>query len=392
MNADRPSIFLSAAEASGDEHAAHLIRAIRRRLPGARFAGVAGEAMAEAGCEVVADLTAKASMLAGPLMDLPYYIRQVRKIQQTIRRMRPDVLVPVDSPALNWHLAAAAQSVGVPVTYYIAPQVWAWAPWRVKKLARLTDRVACILPFEQEYLRRRGVAATYVGHPLFDTLPPRPAEPPDIVDAWWTGQWRVAMLPGSRSGEIRGHTPALLETARAIRSRWPAARCTFTARTKENASAMRRICEPREIDVAVGRTREVLEGSHFAIAASGTVTLEVAHFGVPMVIFYRAALPLRMLYTTAAWWLLRTENFSLVNILAGRRVVPELMPLRGSSRTLAAAAMEFMADPGALIETRRRLIELVDPLRVEPPNSAADNAAELVVRTIEERERRHALR
>ncbi|MCK4601825.1 MAG: lipid-A-disaccharide synthase, partial [Phycisphaerae bacterium] len=279
------TIFFSAAEASGDEHAAHLIRALRSRLPNARFVGAAGEKMAKAGCEVLADLTHNASMLGGPILRLGYWIRTVKSLQRKIKKIRPALHVPVDSPAMNWHLARAAKQCGSAVVYYIAPQVWAWASWRAQKLARLTDHVACILPFEEDYFRRRGVNATYVGHPLFEALPKRPEHLPDILSAWADGTWRVALLPGSRPGEIHDHAPAMVEVARKICSRWPAARCTFTARSEDSARILRRACRGQKMEISVGKTHEVLAESHFAVAVSGTVTLEAAYFGVPMVIF-----------------------------------------------------------------------------------------------------------
>jgi lipid-A-disaccharide synthase len=382
-----PTIFLSAAEASGDEHAARLIDALRRRLPDARFVGVAGDRMAAAGCEVIADLTRKASMLAGPILRLGYYVRMVRRIQQTIRTMRPDVLVPVDSPALNWHLAASARQVGTPVVYYIAPQVWAWAPWRVRKLARLTDAVACILPFEQRYLRDRGVNATYVGHPLLDTLPPRPAVLPDLAEAWYEGTWRVAMLPGSRPGEISGHTPALLEIADLIRRRSPKATCVFSAYSENCAEAVAKLCEDPEVEITVGKTREVLASSHFAVAVSGTVTLEAAYFGVPMVIFYRTGLVVRTLRRLLGKRAVPTPYFALVNILAGRRIVPEFMPWRGNVGPVKEMVQEVLDDLGYLFEARRNLLEVTESLRVPPPQTASGNAADLIIKVMESRRR-----
>ncbi len=372
------TIFLSAAETSGDEHAARLIQAIRRRLPDARFLGAAGPRMAEAGCEVLADLTGKASMLGGPILKAGYYLRNVRRLCRSLRRLRPDLFIPVDSPALNWHLAKAARKIGVPVFYYIAPQVWAWAPWRVKKLARLTDQVGCILPFEQRYLWDRGVHATYVGHPLFDALPTPPALL-DLADAWVHGAWRVAMLPGSREGEIRGHMPALLAVEEMIRRRWPQARCTYTATTQPAERLMRQLSNGRDIDIAVGRTRQVMAESHFAVTKSGTVTLELAHFGTPMIIFHRTSWLLGLLRHLLGRWAVNTRSFSLVNILAGRRIVPELMPWYGNVKKLKAAVKEVMDDYGYLFEVRRQLVELTRPLRVTPPHSASDNAAELAV-------------
>ena len=375
MNQEAPTIFVSAAEASGDEHAAGLIEALRRRLPEARFVGVGGARMAAAGCEVLLDLTAEAQMLGGPILRVWYWWRTVRSLQKTIRRLRPAVHIPVDSPALNWHLAAAAKSVGTPVVYYIAPQVWAWAPWRVRKLARLTDRVACILPFEQRYLRDRGVEATYVGHPLFDDHPPRPDALPDLSEAWANGTWRVALLQGSRPAEIRGHTPALLAVAAEIRRRWPDATCTFTARTEPCAEVIRGLAGDADIDITVGSMRQVLSQAHFAVAVSGTVTLAAAFFGVPMVVFYRTS---RLGYHLLARWFIRTKLFSLVNILAGRQIVPELMPWFGNVRQVTDMVMEVMADVGCLFEARQDLLEVVRPLPADSPGTASDNAARLV--------------
>lgn len=385
MRGSRPTFFLSAAEASGDRHAAGLIRALRQRFPDARFLGAAGPDMQAAGCETLLDLTQKASMVMGPLANLRYYRRVVRMLQQTIRDVRPDVFLPVDSPALNWHLAAAAKAVGSPVLYYIAPQVWAWAQWRIAKLRRLTDHVACILPFEEEYFRRRGVAATFVGHPLFDALPPpRSAEQcPDLLDAWESGCWRVALLPGSRPGEIQGHAAPLADVADAIRAWFPPARCTFTAVHERAAEQIRRETRRDDLELAVARTEEVLSESHFAVAASGTVTLSVAHFGVPMVILHRVGTLERLAYAALGRWLIHTKHLSLVNILAGRKIVPELMPWYGNRRTLLDTVKRCMDDIGWLTATRQKLLDLVRPLRAENGRSAAENAAELVARLTE---------
>ncbi len=381
MTFEKPTIFLSAAEASGDEHAARLIRSLRKRLPGARFVGAAGKKMAAEGCEVLVDLTETADMLGGPFLKIGYWIRTVKKLQREIKAIRPDIYVPVDSPALNWHLAKAAKAAGSTVVYFIAPQVWAWATWRVKKLARLTDHVACILPFEQEYLRQRGVNATYVGHPLLEQLPERPANQPDILEAWANGNWQIAMLPGSRPGEIHYHAPALLEVQKKIHNRWPEAKCIFTMRNQQSADLLQKACGQNNLEIAVGRTHEVLAGSHFAVAASGTVTLEVAYFGVPMVIFYRVN---RFGYPLI-WPMIQTPHLSLVNILAGRQLVPELMPWYGNKRIVTDMVMEVMEDPGGMLDARQALLEMVGTLETSQKGSAADNAADIVIAELEKR-------
>jgi lipid-A-disaccharide synthase len=376
---------MSAAEASGDEHAARLIAAIRRLRPDTRFVGVAGEKMADAGCEVLADLTKKASMLGGPILRLGYYVQRIRRIQKQMRQIRPDIHVPVDSPAMNWHLAAEARKIGAKVIYYIAPQVWAWAPWRVRKLARLTDHVACILPFEQQYLRDRGVRATYVGHPLFDMLEPcAPNQQPDLLEAWGNGTWRIAMIPGSRPGEIKGHIKALFEVSQALGRRWPKSQCVFTARTPACADIIRAACGP-DVTVSIGKTIQTLAQSHFAVIKSGTVTLEAANYGVPMVIFYRTSRLLALTRNVLGKWAVPTPYFSLVNILAGKRLLPELTPWHGSAKQLTAAAFEAMEDLGYLIDCRQSLLKIVEPLRVKPPQTASDNAAKLILKVFEKR-------
>lgn len=341
--------------------------------------------MAGEGCEVVTDLTRRASMVGGPMLQPVYYIRQVNKLKAAIRDIRPDVFVPVDSPALNWHLVAAARGISAPVMYYIAPQVWAWAPWRVRKLARMTDHVACILPFEQRYLRDRGVGATYVGNPVFDDPPPRPDPLPDIIRAWSDGAWRVALLPGSRKGEIVGHTPALLAVGESIRKKWPNARCTFAVRAEKDAWIVRKACKYHQVEVGVGRKTDILAHSHFAVAASGTVTLEVAHFGVPMVVIHRSGPIMRSLYRLTSSWAFQTPHLSLVNILAGRRIVPELMPWSGKAKPVTRIVMEMLNDLGCLLQARQALLDVVKPLAAPGPTSAADNAAELVTELLPQR-------
>ena len=387
--ADRPlTIFLSAAEPSADEHAARLMRALRQRLGPVRFVGVAGQNMAAEGCEILADFTVRASMLAAPILRLGYYIRAIRRLQRQIAEIRPDLHVPIDAPAMNWHLAAASRKCGCPVVYYIAPQVWAWAPWRVKKLAELTDHVACILPFEQRYLRDRGVEATFVGHPLFESLGPRPDPLPDLAEAWAEGTWQVAVMPGSRRGEIKANVSALLAAAKAIRRRWPAAKCIFAARTNQDALTIRKACAggmAPYMDITVGQTAKVLSRAHFALAKSGTITLQAAYFGVPMVTFYPVKRISRLARMFIGHWLIRTPHFALVNILAGRRIVPELVPWSGNARKLTDMVMDTINDLGYLFEARRELLAVTDSLRRGAGQGASDNTADLIVDVLRRR-------
>jgi len=455
----RPTIFLSAAEASGDRHGAGLVRALRRRLPEARILGTAGPLMAAAGCEVVADLTAHASMVGGPFLRLGYWFRTVRRLQAAVRDVRPDVLVPIDSPALNWHLCQAARSVGSSVLYYIAPQVWAWAPWRIHKVRRLTDAVACILPFEEAYFQQRGVNARFVGHPLFDmergagvspalcvplagsTENVKPSSPdagrmpagragetpaprPDLLHAWSEGTWRIAVVPGSRRGEVAGHMMPLLTVVKSLAKRWPRAQFTLAAHNDDIAEIIRNACRdagvspalgvegdcassgdkakgapnaggtpashetpaPR-IQLAVAQTNRVLADSHFGLIKSGTVTLEAAAAGLPMIIFYKTGpIPALLHRTIGQWrWAMPTPFLSLVNILAGRELVTELMPWRGNPARLEAAALDALDDLGHLHELREDLLHLVHSLQPHDEKTAADRTADMVVELLTKR-------
>lgn len=371
---DSPTIFITAAEASGDAHAAGLIEALRRRVSDARFIGIGGPAMASAGCELIAEPVRRAVMTTGAFAHLGYFYKLIRQVRRAMDEIRPDVHVPVDSPALNWHLAKAARKRRIPVAYYIAPQTWAWAPWRVRKLRKLTDAVACILPFEADYFGERGVNAHYVGHPLFDDLPA--ADPPDLAAAAASGQWRITLLPGSRESEIKSHAPALAAVMDGLARRYSQARFTITAIDDHAADVIRQSTGRGDLPIEVGHTAEVLKRSHFAITASGTVTLEVAHFGVPMVIFYRVG---KWTYRLIGRWLIRTPHLSLVNILAGRTLVPELMPWFGDAGEILRCAEEMLEDIEALMELRKELLKVVAPLRAKPPGSAADNAARIVL-------------
>ena len=372
---DNVTVFLTAAEASGDTHAANLIRALKEKLPGVRCVGVGGPRMAAAGCEVIEDVTGHASMLLDPLKKIPFYYKLVARTTAQIARIRPNVLVPVDSPTLNWHMAKGARKCGVPVMYYIAPQVWAWAPWRIRKVRRLTDHVACILPFEQDYFRSRGVAATFVGHPLYDHVSgrtqPYPAPPTD-------GAWRIALVPGSRSKEIARHAPAMVQAAELIRRSAPKAEFTFAA-VDDRAAGLIADAAGTSLPIETGRTLEIFQSSHLALAVSGTVTLEAAYYGLPMVIFYKGS---RLLNALLGWWLIKTKHFSLVNILAGGELVPELMPWYGDVQPLADAVTAQLAAPEKLAATSAALVKLTGPLRSPSGQSASAAAADLVIETM----------
>jgi lipid-A-disaccharide synthase len=270
--------------------------------------------------------------------------------------------------------------------YYVAPQVWAWAPWRIEKVRRLTDAVACLLPFEEPYLRDRGVNARFVGHPLLDRLDP--PELPSIAAAFAIGQPQVALLPGSRKSEIANHAGAMAEMADRIRGLFPGARFAFAAASAESARQIQECAGRGDLPIEIGQADRVLSRSHFGLIASGTATLEAAYFGVPMVIVHRGSF---LGYHVILRWMLCTRYLSLVNILANQNeflqghdapdakpLCPELMPWHGDMEQLWSAIKGLLKRPEKLTAMRRRLLDLIAPLKA-PGGSAAENVAQMVI-------------
>ncbi len=292
---------------------------------------------------------------------------------------------------MNIHFAKAARAMGVPVLMYVAPQLWAWREGRMKKLRRNVDRVACLLPFEEAYFRGHGVNATFVGHPLFDELPAdrAPALDADAARAGLT----VGLLPGSRKSEAASNFPHMLDVAEQIRRQIPNVNFLVptTAATHpvvaRHIETWRSANADRKIDFALGGFDEMVPRCDLCITVSGTATLHVASFGVPMIVVYRAH---PIAWHGAARWLMKTRTFALVNLLAGGRppdrrddrlqhIVPEFVPWYGSNVPVANLAIELLRHPEQRAAQRARLNQLVRTLdRPGASNNVARIALELI--------------
>lgn len=338
-----PKIFVSAAEPSGDQHAAGLIGAIRALYPQAVFFGIAGPRMRAAGCEAIEDWTSRSAMLAGAIRLVRQAFRLFSRIGKLLKTQPADLVIVVDSPTLNLPIAKKAKAAGCPVLYYIAPQLWAWAPWRIRRVRRRVDRIACLLPFEEDYFSSRGVPARYVGHPLMEQLQAVAPDPAAVESFRARGRPVVACLPGSRGHVIQEVLPGQIEVARAIAAGHSEAFFLFSAASETAAATLKSTLGPEKFrySVEIARNAEVLSAADLALCASGTATLEVAYHRVPMVIMYNGS---RWGYQLIARWLIRTPYLSLVNILAGRRIVPEFMPYYRSTEPIAAEALDLLAN------------------------------------------------
>lgn len=347
-------LLVVAGEASGDLHGARLLAELRRLVPGLRAFGLGGDEMRAAGLDAVAH-SSEISVVG--IVEVWKILPRAREIFAAllaeVDRRRPRLAVLIDFPDFNLRLARELKARGLEVVYFISPQVWAWRRGRVKTIARVVDRMLVLFPFEVDFYRRHAVDVVHVGHPLVDEVPELPGvwdggEPAD-------GPFRIALLPGSRGSEVEALLPVMLEAVRHLAARLPVeARLikapTIPQETLEEAVLLSGL--PVRI-VAEERFRAIA-GSHLAFCASGTATLEVGLLGTPMVVVYRLA---RWTYLMARM-LVRLPDISLVNLVLGRRVVPELVQGDATPERIAAEAFRLLTDARDREAVRAGLAEL----------------------------------
>ncbi|HUE77472.1 MAG TPA: lipid-A-disaccharide synthase [Longimicrobiales bacterium] len=371
-----PTIFLSAGEPSGDLHGAALARALRARWPSARLLGLAGPRMQAEGVEPVADFDRLAVMgFAEVLRHLPFFARLLHRAGRIVEDERVDLVVPIDYPGFNLRLASRASATGVPVLYYIAPQVWAWHRSRAAKLAATADRLAVILPFEEAIFREYGADVRFVGHPLALRAGPLQERAAFCAAHGLDPSRRIlALFPGSRLQEVERHLSVFREAAeRVVEARWHLQ--PVIARSPDvDEGAYAGSAYPMTTDA-----RSLLAHAHVALVKSGTTTLEAALAGVPMVIAYRTH--------PATFWLarrlVRVEHVGLANLVAGRRIAPELLQEEATPSALAAALLPLVDEGPARAEALEGVAEARAALRPEGTATAAERVADLAAELLD---------
>ena len=349
-------ILFTGFEPSGDDHASAVIAHIKRHHPDAEIFAWGGPKMEAAGATIV-ERTGKDAVMGLPG---PGKIIEHLKINQRVRAWmdehKPVVHVPVDSPAANFPICKLAKQRGTKVVHLVAPQVWAWGSWRVKKIRRLSDLVLCLLPFEPDWFAGKGVRARFVGHPLFDE-----ALDPEELDRACAdfpgGSPRIALMPGSRPKEITKNFPLMLETFRAIRAEYTDAVGLVAATTPEVVQKLRAIADENGgwapgLHVVHGETDAVIRWSSLAVVVSGTVTLQIARQQRPMVTVFKADW---WFYQLFARWVVTLDMFTLPNLIAGKRIVPELVPHFGGAAPLTEAVKKLLRDQKAAQQQREDL-------------------------------------
>jgi lipid-A-disaccharide synthase len=395
MANDKPlRIFFSVGEPSGDLHGANLIRQLRNRDESIEVMGYGGPLMQAAGCQLHADLTALAVMwFLRALLNLHKFWDLVSRADRFFRHHRPDAVVLIDYPGFNWWIARRAKAHGIPVFYYVPPQVWAWARWRVKKMRRLTDHVLCALPFEATFFHQHGCNATFVGHPFFDEVRRQQ------LDAEFLERFRqqqgplVTILPGSRTQEVEQNLKDFLRAAAQIHATAPNVRFAVASFKPHQAEMARQAAAESglPIEVHLGKTPELIHLADCCMAVSGSVSLELLYQTKPTVILYRIS---RAAYFVQKFFR-KVKYITLVNLLAAddplneditpydpnqpdadRVLFPEYLTCEDKSSQIAAHVIEWLTDPEA---RQKRIADLAELKATISHGGASRHAAEYIL-------------
>ncbi len=348
------TVFVSAGEPSGDAHAAALVVALRRAAPGISVEGVGGPALAAAGAQLMARIEHLTVIgFAEVLAKVPAHWRLLRAIGRRLAKGDVKLMILTDYPGFHLRVAALAHRLGVPVMYYIAPQLWAWHESRVRNMARDVAHLAVILPFEERFFRERGVRTTFVGHPLLDR--PAVGEKSEVKSRLGLDPKRpvLGLFPGSRAQEAARLWPVFRDAARLVMKARPDVQCLVAA------AGQAEYPDPGAVRLIADRPAECFAASDAALSKSGTTTLEAALAGAPQVIAYR----MNALSYLLARRLVRVPFIGMVNLVAERLVAPEFVQHGATPERLAQAVLPLLVDDSperraqleGLAEVRRRL-------------------------------------
>ncbi len=370
------SMMIITGEASGDLHGSNLVKAIHRIEPEISFFGIGGTKLQEAGTSLFYNIRSLSVMgLTEVFCKLPAIIKALNDAKRYLRTKHPDLLILIDFPEFNLKLAGEAKKHGIPVLYYISPKIWAWRTGRVKKIKSLVNRMAIILPFEEQFYREQGMETVYVGHPLLDT------GLSDISFHFEENQHKkiIGLLPGSREKEVTGILPVMM--AAAVRLTVLDGEFFFIVSVAPSMDPVliEKIVAPFRstvrFDVVTQDVKDIFKTCGFLMAASGTVTLEAAIAGIPMVVLYKMS-PL-------SYWLakkvVRLEHASLVNLIAGKKVVPELLQNEASPEIIGKTVWRLIKDPEERRIMKNELYEVRKKLG-EP--GASDRVARIAVNMV----------
>ena len=352
-----PRILIVAGEASGDLHGAHLAKAIAAQDASAQLVGIGGPGMRAAGVTMIPGVPQLDLVGLVGLSAVRAIIQRVLAVRRVLKAEPWDLVVFIDNPGLNMRLARLAKAAGRRVLYYIAPQIWAWRPGRMKWIQERVDHIVVILPFEPDLYRRAGVPCTFVGHPLLDSVAPA------YDRAALRGRFNldesapvIGLFPGSRVAEIRMLLPVLLETAAMLLKRDPKTQFILAQASSIDDQLLHDLLRESQVPVLVVKDQasEAMAVSDLLLVASGTATLQAAVVGTPMILLYKTTL----LTYWIAWCVIRVKWIGLVNLVAGRTVVPELIQHEATAERLYQESCRLLNDQRAYNEMKRGLLQV----------------------------------
>ena len=383
---DRSGFLFTAFEPSGDALAASVIEQLKVLCPDEPIWALGGQRCKDAGADLLEHTTQQAAMFLESLKHIQSHRKRLVRLEQWLGEHRIRALVPTDSPAANWSICKLLRrsQPEAKIVHLAAPQLWAWAPWRIGKLRRLTDHVLCLLPFEPAWFGQRGVPATFVGHPLFANRPPTTER-----DERSNGAPRLALLPGSRTTEIKRNWPTMLSICRTLQDRHAGLEAQVAVLDERVETMIRQINDqnkpdaklPDAIELVVGKMHEVLDWCDLALVVCGTAVLEVSLYRKPMVAMYNVSLFERIGHKLTGRWLVTTDTFSLPNLISqwqgSGNAIPEFAPHSGRPEPVLEAVEQLVVDPAMRSQQREDLTRVVASFAGGDFGHAADRLLEV---------------
>ncbi|MDL1967151.1 MAG: lipid-A-disaccharide synthase [Deltaproteobacteria bacterium] len=378
--------MIIAGEASGDLHGSKLVSAICNKNNKIYFSGIGGQALRDAGVEIIVDASELSVVgITEVFSKIPNLFKAIANVKRHLKSIKPDLVILIDFPDFNLKIAAASKKLNIPVLYYISPQVWAWRPGRVKIIRELVNHIAVILPFEEDFYKKHKVPATFVGHPLLDNYTQNDLRQSDTLETVGNENHKmpvIGILPGSRDGEVIRHLPVMLEAARILQNRLKNIKFIISSAPSVERKQVEKILKKHKgicnYQIATGDIKNVFKMCKIVVAASGTVTLEAAITGTPTVIIYKVS--------SVTYWLgklmVQVKNFGLVNLIAGKNIVPELLQDKASPENIADTVFNMLNDTNGLQKLRKKLFEIRDMLG---GTGASERVAKIALKMMEKK-------
>ncbi|WP_198012289.1 lipid-A-disaccharide synthase [Desulfosarcina sp. BuS5] len=344
--------MIIAGEASGDHHGARLVNAMEMEKNNLVFCGIGGKSMKKAGVKILVDAAELSVVgITEVFAKFPTIFKALAVAKRLLKSLNPDLLILIDYPDFNLRVAVAAKKMRIPVLYYISPQIWAWRQGRVKKIGKIIDHMAVILPFEEIFYTEHDIPVTFVGHPLLDSSK-------TFCKVEKSGQQIIGLLPGSRNSEITKLLPVMLESAVLLQENFGDIKFILSVAPTVNKQYVEEATEKFSsiinLELNAGPVVKVLEQSRLVITASGTVTLETAIAGIPMIIVYKVS-PVSFMLGKL---MIKVDNIGLVNLIAGKTLVPELIQNEASPQNITATACRMLNDPILMEDIRNELLKI----------------------------------